>query len=1226
MAQSQDTTKIFRIEVPGIEAAIGKLQQLNQEFALLKAIKQEANKVLAANSGDVDVIEKQTKLLAENEIALKKNTAERKIASKEADVLVAASRKIAEAHMNEVNATKYVAGSYNQLYASYKALLDQYKNTPTTSPFFDEIKQKAVEAKQRVDEFNRSLSPDGTLVGEYKTGILNAFKSVGLTDLLKNQKAQIEAHIKDLSRQNEELAKRFKESGEQGKDAFQKMEAQLSKNVETQTKLKTNLDQINTTLKGTGSIGETVTKAIGEGFKDIITAGLSVVGVTLGLHAAFEFLKDSIKEFSDAELKVQQFNATLENVGRSDVIPLITHQVDELKKKFEFLNKSDILDVFRKLVDYGKLSGKQLNDLVPVIINFAAKQRIPLQQASDTIVKALEGNQRGLQEFGIHLSKTSTEAERFTAVMDALQEKTKGAAEVFGHSAAGELETHRQKLVDIREEIGKNLLPILVKMGNVAEKASKGLKPLFEDLWSLLTLGSNGTIAEHEAQRDFEAQQEQIRKAHDQATQQQIKDRIKQYEEAIKQGVITREAALKGLNDRLLKKTDDQFNTDVTTGVIAGLDTKKIGFPKDNEDEARKARLKRIAQIESDSITEQIALEKNREKGKINEKQYQIELFNILQKYEKLKMEVLTEGSTEEIKESNQIQLQLIKDKRTFLDKMFSLDKESLEARKNSELQAAQFTLDRVIQNPNSSEVAKLNAQVVFDNQKIEIEKKFNDAMDVLEKQFAKKSEKNASDRAKALFDIEQKRQKDLFDLSEAAFKHILDQVKFAEEFQKGQIEVNKNRQLVKALDDSTSKRDLEIKEIESKATVDSINAEIDAVKKQIFFYNLRYGALAIAIPQYRQLIILLGQLSLSEKQTKIQLAQEFANKFSSGSTQNTESVLQDQLANRLGFGDSTDKKQSAEKKLLGDIIASSYDTAKLAMDSYFNAEQSRIEQSRQLAQDRIDLEATIAKGRAQSQAEIAAIDQQAAVKKKEVDKKALEETKKIKKAEAKIALATELANIAVAAAGNPLNPLTFGSAGIAEYAILAALAFARYAFNIQSINSATSFAKGGKLSGVLGEGGEFGGRPHTQGGNKFMFHNMPVETEAREAYIVNKFATQHPGIYTVTGTPKQIASSINEIGGGKRFAPGATMYRRMDYGGMLGETVLAPVNPGSFLGSGGSGSSELKGSVESLIQGLNTLAIQTNERIDRIEVVQVTKTVQQALKKQVRNDQISTL
>jgi hypothetical protein len=208
-----------------------------------------------------------------------------------------------------------------------------------------------------------------------------------------------------------------------------------------------------------------------------------------------------------------------------------------------------------------------------------------------------------------------------------------------------------------------------------------------------------------------------------------------------------------------------------------------------------------------------------------------------------------------------------------------------------------------------------------------------------------------------------------------------------------------------------------------------------------------------------------------------------------------------------------------------------------------------------------------------------------------------------------------------IAFAPNPLNIATLGTAGAIMYAIQAALALVNFALNVNKIKSA-QFERGGSLNEVLGQGGEFGGSSHAQGGNKFLFQNMPVETEAKEAYVINKNATQHQGTFTVTGTPRQIASAINTIGGGRPFDSGAMVYRRFDYGGYLGSGLHAPVNPSSFLSSGSSNLEELT----SMVAQTHASLVQTNQRIDNIKVHVVTREVEAALNKKVKNDSINSL
>lgn len=156
-------------------------------------------------------------------------------------------------------------------------------------------------------------------------------------------------------------------------------------------------------------------------------------------------------------------------------------------------------------------------------------------------------------------------------------------------------------------------------------------------------------------------------------------------------------------------------------------------------------------------------------------------------------------------------------------------------------------------------------------------------------------------------------------------------------------------------------------------------------------------------------------------------------------------------------------KKNAATGLSWADLTKKSFQVATEAMNEYYNAQLNRIQQEKQAKDDELDRERERLKARTQSQAEQDTIDRQYDQKKRDLDKQAAQKEKKIKLGEARMALATELGNIAASAAGNILNGITFGAAGVAQYGILSALALARYAVNVSTINS-TQFAGGGKV------------------------------------------------------------------------------------------------------------------------------------------------------------------
>lgn len=229
--------------------------------------------------------------------------------------------------------------------------------------------------------------------------------------------------------------------------------------------------------------------------------------------------------------------------------------------------------------------------------------------------------------------------------------------------------------------------------------------------------------------------------------------------------------------------------------------------------------------------------------------------------------------------------------------------------------------------------------------------------------------------------------------------------------------------------------------------------------------------------------------------------------------------------------------------EMIGYGIAQAFDLASLAMNNYFDGERQRIEQSRQLAYERIDLERQQLMRYSQSNAEREAIDKQAAEKKKRADKQAGEQLKKQKKNEAKIAFLMELANIwsSVWSMGNPIVAAIMGGA-------LSVLAGARYAMTVSSINK-TQYGRGG----LFGRGGRLSGPSHSDGGMPVLnpvTGNIEAEMEGKEG-IINAKAMSDNSVYSVTGTPSQIASRINKIGGGVDWFGGATL-RKFESGGIF--------------------------------------------------------------------------
>lgn len=216
--------------------------------------------------------------------------------------------------------------------------------------------------------------------------------------------------------------------------------------------------------------------------------GTLLAGAVTGVISQFTgFLKGSIDEALDAEESTARFRAQLDNIGRSDVFDRFIEKTNKLQQQFKYLDNDDFTKVFEKLVNYGKLTEKQMDELMPVIVNFAAKQRMSITDASDVITKALEGQGKALKEYGIKLDKGADSAQQFNVIMEQLAPKVQGAADAFQSTAAGQIASTTQQIKDLKEEIGTELLPVLQKTLGAFDKWLKGIQYMGEGLGNFMS-------------------------------------------------------------------------------------------------------------------------------------------------------------------------------------------------------------------------------------------------------------------------------------------------------------------------------------------------------------------------------------------------------------------------------------------------------------------------------------------------------------------------------------------------------------------------------------------------------------------------------------------------------------------------------------------------------------------------------------------------------------------
>jgi hypothetical protein len=190
-------------------------------------------------------------------------------------------------------------------------------------------------------------------------------------------------------------------------------------------------------------------------------------GVTLstlfigGIEKVKQFFEGIFEETEKADLAIRNLTNSLENFGNLEALPKLADQAEELSKKFKFLDSPDIINAQDKLVTFGKLTTGEIQKLIPVIVDYAAKTRKDLPEATDIFVKGLTGAARGLKGYATGLSETNGVAKNFSIIIDQVGKRVKGAADTFGDSATGKIASFKQAIKNAQESLGKIITDLI---------------------------------------------------------------------------------------------------------------------------------------------------------------------------------------------------------------------------------------------------------------------------------------------------------------------------------------------------------------------------------------------------------------------------------------------------------------------------------------------------------------------------------------------------------------------------------------------------------------------------------------------------------------------------------------------------------------------------------------------------------------------------------------------
>lgn len=230
---------------------------------------------------------------------------------------------------------------------------------------------------------------------------------------------------------------------------------------------------------------------------------LAVIGAAAGAVLAVKFGADSVRAFADAEkAQTRLSDAFVRFPKLADTsIGALRSLNETLAQKTRF--DDDALASGQAVLAQFGLTGKQLQNMTPLLADYAAKTGKDLPTAATTLGKAFLGNTRALKELGISYKPTGDAARDMAVIQELVNQKVGGFAEKEGKTAAGQAEILKNQFGELQEEVGSKLVPILTKLLEIGLKVVDWIKqnitwlgPLVAGIGALVAIIKIWTIAQ----------------------------------------------------------------------------------------------------------------------------------------------------------------------------------------------------------------------------------------------------------------------------------------------------------------------------------------------------------------------------------------------------------------------------------------------------------------------------------------------------------------------------------------------------------------------------------------------------------------------------------------------------------------------------------------------------------------------------------------------------------
>lgn len=183
------------------------------------------------------------------------------------------------------------------------------------------------------------------------------------------------------------------------------------------------------------------------------------LGLALGARQIAIYGKNAVKAFAADEKAARSLTLTLNNLGLAFADPEVKNFISSLESQFGVLD-DQLRPAYQKLLtttgDY-----KKAQDLLKTSLDLAAMSGSDVVSVAGDLSKAFAGNTRGLQKYGLGLSKAEIQAMSFEDILKQIAIVSAGQAQSAADSYSGALDRLTVAAANASESIGKDLLTAL---------------------------------------------------------------------------------------------------------------------------------------------------------------------------------------------------------------------------------------------------------------------------------------------------------------------------------------------------------------------------------------------------------------------------------------------------------------------------------------------------------------------------------------------------------------------------------------------------------------------------------------------------------------------------------------------------------------------------------------------------------------------------------------------